>query len=285
MKRNKNFENNLILYLVATPIGNLNEMNQRAIDIIKNADIIACEDTRVASKLLSLFNIHKKNFISMELHNEKERAYQIIEHIKSGKNVIYMSDAGYPAISDPGQILVKLCLDNDICVSSVSGPCALINALSSSGLDTNHFLFYGFLKSKQSSRLKELEDLKNIPYTIIFYESIHRILKTINDIYDVFGNRDMVIARELTKINEEYIFGSTYELKDIDEATLKGEMVLIVEGFKNNEKEEISEEKIINEINDYLNKNMSKKDAVKYIADKYKINKKEIYKIVNKINN
>ena len=285
MKRNKNFDSRPLLYLISTPIGNLEEFSLRAKRIISEADIVVCEDTRVSGKLLSIFDIKPKQLISLEKHNELIKSVQLIDLIlKEEKKVVYMSDAGYPAISDPGQILVKQCLDNNINVSVVSGPCALINALSCSGLDSTHFLFYGFLNAKESARIKQLQELKNLPFTLIFYEAPHRISKTISDINLVLGNREMVIARELTKINEEFIFGTAQELTTIDESTLKGEMVIVVEGFNKQEKEiQINEEQIIFQLKDCLKRKMSKKDAINHVSNTLNINKKIVYKLMNNL--
>lgn len=285
MRRNKNFNSQPLLYLISTPIGNLEEFSPRAKRIISEADVVACEDTRVSRKLLSIFGIKPQQLISLEKHKELTKSNQLVDLIlKEKKKVVYMSDAGYPAISDPGQILVKQCLDNGINVSVVSGPCALINALSCSGLDSSHFLFFGFLNAKESARIKQLQEIKTLPYTLIFYEAPHRIVQTINNINSVLGNREMVIARELTKINEEFIFGTAQELATIDETTLKGEMVIIVDGFKQGgEKIQIDEEGIASQLKECLKKKMSKKDAVEFVSKTLNINKKIVYKLMNNL--
>ena len=274
MKRNKNFTNEKpVLYLISTPIGNLKEFSPRAIEIIQSCDIVMAEDTRNTSGLLLKFNISKPCF-SLREHNEKHMSTYVIEKLKEGQKVVYMSDAGYPAISDPGAILVKECLEADIAVSVVNGSSAFLTALCASGLDTSHFHFYGFLSAKESAAVKELEALKNNPETLIFYESPHRIKDTLKILYKVLGKRDACIARELTKINEEYIYGNLEEFLDIDESTLKGEMVIVIDG--NKEVKEID----MNEINEAINllkeKGLSNRDIIEVISKIYKINKNKI---------
>ncbi len=233
MKRSKSYDkNNLLLYLVATPIGNLKEFSPRAIEIVSEADIVAAEDTRNAYDLLARFNI-KKELYSLREHNEKEASKHLVSLIQAGKKVVYMSDAGYPGISDPGYLLVQELIANDICVSTISGSSAFINALVASGLETKHFFFYGFLSAKDNEAKEEINSLKALRNTLIFYEAPHRVIRTIKLLKDGLGNRKVCLARELTKLNEEYIRGTLEELANIEEETLKGEMVIIVEG--NNE--------------------------------------------------
>jgi len=273
MKRNSSYKNSSpILYLVATPIGNLNEISSRALDILKTVDIIACEDTRTSGILLSHFKINTKR-IAYHNFNEVEATKGIIELLNQGKNVALISDAGYPLLSDPGYELVRKCRELDIQVSTISGPNACINALVASGLDTRHFMFYGFLNSKSSQARKELESLKDFPYTIVFYEAPHRINKTIELVFDVFGDRNACIARELTKVHEEYITGTLSELKTIGE--LKGEIVLIVEGKK--EEIIIEEKTIFNEIESLINNGYKTKEAIKEISLKYSLSKNDLY--------
>lgn len=277
MKRNKSFDNSHpLLYLVSTPIGNLKELSPRALEILNEMDLIAAEDTRNSKQLLANYGIHKDMF-SLREHNEIEASKHIIDLLKQNKKVAYMSDAGYPGISDPGYLLVQKAIENDISVSTISGPCAFINALVASGLPTDHFYFYGFLPAKESEAKTILEEMVNRKETLIFYEAPHRIEKTINLFYEVFKNRDAVIARELTKLNEEYIRGPLDELINLDYSTLKGEMVVIIKG--NDKVEEIDEETIINRLNYFLDKGLSKKDSIEIVADEYKINKNIVYKI------
>lgn len=277
MKRNKSFDKKQpLLYLIATPIGNLKELSPRAIEILNDVDLVAAEDTRNSKQLLSHYDIYKDMF-SLREHNENEASKHIIELLKNGKKVAYMSDAGYPGISDPGYLLVKNAIENDISVSTVNGACAFINALVASGLPTDHFYFYGFLNPKENEAKNELEEMKNRKETLIFYEAPHRIEKTVNWMYNVLGNRDIVIARELTKLNEEYIRGTLDELVNLDFSTLKGEMVIIVSG--NNQKQEIDEQTIKARLEYFHKKGLSNKDAIEVVADEYKINKNTIYKI------
>lgn len=281
MKRIKSFDNSHpLLYLIATPIGNLGEFSSRAINIVEEMDIIATEDTRNSGDLLTKFNI-KKPLVSLREHNEIEASKNLIEQIKSGKKVAYMSDAGYPGISDPGYILVKLALENDIAVSTISGSSAFLNALVRSGLDTSHFYFHGFLSPKDNEMKQELEGLKDKPETLIFYESPHRIKRTIQNLFDALGNRKASLQRELTKINEENIIGTLEEFTNLDESTLKGEMVIVVEGNTKSE-EAISEEKLLELIKLFLDKNVSKKDAIEIISCAFNIRKNYLKDLINK---
>ena len=216
MFRNKSFDNKTpLLYLVATPIGNLQEMSNRALNVLKEMDVIAAEDTRNTFMLLSQYGI-KKELFSLREHNELEASKHVIELLKSGKKVAYVSDAGYPGISDPGYLLVKTAIESGISVSTISGSSAFINALVASGLPTDHFYFYGFLSKKGNDAKKALEDMLEREETLIFYESPHHIEETIKLLHSVFGDRRCVIARELTKLNEEYIRGNLLELTELD---------------------------------------------------------------------
>ncbi len=278
MKRNKSFKDSSpLLYLVATPIGNLQEVSPRALSVFTDCDLIACEDTRNTKNLLSHLGISKE-LISVREHNEREASLFIIKKILDGKKVVYVSDAGYPGISDPGSILVDECIKNGIKVSTVSGSCAFINALVASGLDTTHFYFHGFLSAKEVEAKKELETLKNKNETLIFYESPHRIIKTLNYLYEILGDRKITLARELTKINEEYIYSTLQEIITIDPNTLIGEMVLIVEG--NKEQSIISDEEILKRVGYFLEKGLSKKDSAEIVSFEYKINKNYVKKLI-----
>ena len=281
MKRTKSFSNEQpLLYLIATPIGNLKEMTPRALEVLSDVDIVAAEDTRNSKSLLTHYDIHKEMF-SLREHNEIEASQHLIRLLKEGKKIAYMSDAGYPGISDPGYLLVKSAIENDIAISTINGACAFINALVTSGLPTDHFYFYGFLPPKDNEAKNILESLANRKETIIFYESPHRIEKTIKLLNEQFPERYAVIARELTKINEEFIRGQLSELVNLDFNTLKGEMVIILEG--NNKEEEIDEKKIVDRINYFLEKGLSKKDAMEVVADEYNINKNIVKKIAIKL--
>ena len=277
MTRNKSFNNGPLLYLVATPIGNLKEISNRALEVFNDADIIAAEDTRNTYSLLSNYGI-KKELFSLREHNEIEASKHVIDLLKSGKKVAYVSDAGYPGISDPGYLLVKQVLENDINVSTICGSSAFINALVASGLPTDHFYFYGFLPRKGNEAKKELEEMLSRKETLIFYESPHHIKETIELMESVFHERRAVIARELTKINEEFIRGTLPELKELDFTTLKGEMVVLVEGNQN-EETEITDEDIIARLKFILSKGVSKKVATEIVTDELKIGKNRVYKL------
>lgn len=279
MKRTQNFVNNKpTLYLIATPIGNLSEFTPRAIEILKEADYVGCEDTRNSKILFDHFGI-STTLISCHEHNENEASEQLISYLLNGKNVCYVSDAGYPGISDPGSRLVKKALDNDINVSVINGSSAFLTALVASGLETDHFYFYGFLASKESQRENELKEMINRKETLIFYESPHRIIKTLVSMQKIFGNRKICLCRELTKKFEEYIRGTLDELVTLDENTLKGEMVVIVEGNKDEISSFVSDEEIMAYVNSLTEVGLSTKDAIKNASSTLKVNKNYIYKL------
>lgn len=279
MKRQKSFEKEQpSLYLVPTPIGNLSEMTKRGLEILEKVDCIACEDTRNTGKLLQAYNIHKP-LVSHHEHNTKESVPKIINALKEGKNVAVVSDAGYPLLSDPGSWLVKECVDQDIPVISLSGCNAALNALVASGLSTEHYLFYGFLDHKSSKRKKELEALVSFPYTLIFYEAPHRIEACLQDILEVFSNRKMCLARELTKLHEEYIRGNVEEILSIC-SSLKGEMVLVIEG--NSKKEEVDLDLAISKIEECIQSGMKTKEAIVYVSKEMNIKKNELYDLYHK---
>ena len=277
--RSLNFESTKpLLYLVPTPIGNMQEVSPRTLEVLSNVDLIACEDTRVTGKLLQILGI-SKNLVSIREHNEVSMSQEIVKKILSGTKVAYMSDAGYPCISDPGAKLVKICLENDINVTAISGPNAALNALVASGLSADHFYFHGFLSAKESERLEELRNLNSKKETLIFYEAPHRILKTLQSIYEIFGNRKACIARELTKKHEEFIRMTLEEMIKLDSETLKGEMVIVVEGSSEEEKPIIGNNDIVNMVKTLVESGMSTKDAIKKVSELTSINKNYIYKI------
>lgn len=282
MLRSKSFDNSQpLLYLVATPIGNLQEISQRALEVFKGMDIIAAEDTRNTFSLLAKYGI-KKELFSLREHNEIEASNYLIKLLKEGKKVAYVSDAGYPGISDPGYLLVKATIKEGISISTVSGSSAFINALVASGLPTNHFYFYGFLPKKGNEAESELNKLKEREETLIFYESPHHIKETMELLIKVFENRRVVIARELTKINEEYIRGTLDEFKDFDFSTLKGEMVVILEGNQS-VNASLSDEDIKEKLEYYLSLGISKKTAVEIAEHELELPKNRIYKIAQKM--
>ncbi len=278
MKRNKSFDNSSpLLYLIATPIGNLKEISERALETLKEMDVVAAEDTRNTGLLLSRFGI-KKELFSLREHNEIEASNHLISLLLKGKKIAYVSDAGYPGISDPGYLLVKTAIEHDIAVSTISGSSAFINALVASGLDTKHFYFYGFLPAKESEAKEEILSLKDKKETLIFYEAPHRISKTLNLLRECLVNRDVCLARELTKINEEYIRGTLDELVELDESSIKGEIVLIVAG--NKEEKAIDDEKIKARVEYFIKLGLSQKDAINVVSEEYGVNKNYIKKLV-----
>lgn len=269
--QNKQVKNKGVLYLVPTPIGNIKDISERAKEVFSSVSYIACEDTRVTSKLLSLLNIKNKTFSCHE-HNEIEASNKIIKDLLDGLDVAYSSDAGMPCISDPGEKLVKACIKNDINVVPLPGSNAALTALIASGFNTSHFYFYGFLDSKNSKKSEELHGLLKIKDPIVFYESPLRVNETLKEIYSVFGNRKIVIARELTKIYEEYI-RSDLEALIKENRVYKGEIVLIIEG--NNKEEKINIEEKFEKLKA---NNFSNKDITIILSTLYKISKNEIKK-------
>lgn len=282
MKRQKSFENDKpTLYLVATPIGNLKEMNERGIEILKEVDVIAAEDTRNTMKLLSHFAI-KTRCVAHHLHNEKESANGLIKMLDEGNNIALVSDAGYPLLSDPGQMVVNLVIEAGYNVVPISGSNAALNALVASGLSAQPFLFYGFLGSSEKERVATLQELKAYPQTLIFYEAPHRIEKMLKSCVEVLGNRNMCLARELTKKHEEFIRGTILEVLDEVE-DLKGEMVVVIEGNKK-EKDSVSMETLYGYINAYVENGLSSKEAIKKVAKEYGVSKNDLYKQYHGLN-
>jgi 16S rRNA (cytidine1402-2'-O)-methyltransferase len=216
------------LYLVATPIGNLEDITVRAIRVLKEADLIACEDTRQTQKLLQHYGIHKE-LVSYHAHNELTRASELIIELEQGAEVALVSDAGTPVVSDPGHRLVTLCLRHHVPVIPIPGPSAFVAALAASGLPTEEFLFVGFLPSRAGARRKALDALKSEPRTIVLYEAPHRLVETLADAVDVLGPRPAVVAREITKIHEEFLRGTLTELLDAARKRApRGEITLLI---------------------------------------------------------
>jgi 16S rRNA (cytidine1402-2'-O)-methyltransferase len=269
-----------VLYLVATPIGNLSEVSLRTQQTLASVDLIACEDTRVSATLLNHLQI-KKPLIACHEHNEVTIAQDLIKKIQVGQNIAYVSDAGYPGISDPGQHLVQATLEAGIRVVVISGPSAIFNALVASGLDSTRFYFHGFLQPKEAARLDELKELYRREETLIFYESPHRIVDTLHNLFQVLGNRKACIARELTKIHEEYIDGTLQELTELDPKTLKGEMVLVVEGNKDELGIKLSDDEIRKLVTTMTATGISMKDAIRQVSEMTKIGKNYIYKVIH----
>lgn len=270
----KSYENSEYgkLYLIPTPIGNLDDITLRAIKTLEMVDIVYAEDTRETLNLLKYLKINKK-VESCHKYTEMKHKDKIVQILKSGKNIGYVTDRGTPLISDPGNVIVDESIKENITVIALPGPNALLPAINMSGLSNERFLFYGFLNSKQSLAKKELIDLKDIKQTIIFYESPHRITDTLSQILDVFGNRNIAIVREISKLHEEVIRDNIENILKISD-TLKGEMVIIVEG---NTKEEMLEVNYTEEIDKLLTQGYSKRDAIREIADKYNVSKNKLY--------
>ena len=270
-----------ILYLVATPIGNLEDITFRAIRILKEVDLIAAEDTRQTLKLLNHYEI-KKPLISYHRHNEEIKVDNLVKKLKEGENIAVVSDAGTPAISDPGEIIVKEALKEGIKIVPIPGACAAINALIASGLDTKEFTFYGFLSINKKIRKETLEKIKYENKTIILYEAPHKIRATLQDLEKVLENRKIVIARELTKIHEEFMRGTVSEILQKYEQP-KGEHIIIIEGssIKNEDKEleMLNEMSVEEHYKFYENKGLEKNEIIKKIAKDRKVSKNEIYKL------
>ena len=271
------------LYLVATPIGNLEDITLRAINTLKEVDLIAAEDTRHTMKLLNHLKI-KKTLISYYKETEKIKSDILIEKIINGKNIALVSDAGTPAISDPGEEIIKKAIENNINIIPIPGACAFVNALICSGFSTKEFIFIGFLSKNAKDKKKKLEELKNENKTLIFYESPHKIKSTLENILEILGNRKIVLARELTKRHEEFLRGRILDILE-KEQELRGEFVIIVEGTekKEEEKEFLNSLTLEEHYKYYLNKNLDKKEIIKKIAKDRNKNKNEIYQyFINK---
>jgi 16S rRNA (cytidine1402-2'-O)-methyltransferase len=263
------------LYIVSTPIGNLEDFTFRALRVLKEADVIAAEDTRHSRKLLTHYGISKP-LISYWGEREKVKSAEIIERLHSGQSVALISDAGTPGISDPGAVLIKKAIEENIQVVSIPGPSALIAALSLSGLHTEEFIFIGFLPTKESQRQKILKDLSLERRTLVFYEAPHRILQTLKDMEKIFLERKAALIKEITKIHEEVLRGSIPEiLTKIKKTTIAGEYVIAVDG--RTEEKKLTTEDAISEVSALMKKGLGRKEAVKKIADAYGLSKKELY--------
>lgn len=263
------------LYLVPTPIGNLEDMTFRSINVLKSVDIIFSEDTRVTMVLLNHYDI-KKKLISLHDHNEDIVKNKVLDYLKDNKNVAILTDRGTPIVSDPGYKTVKYISDNGYNVVGLPGACAFVPAFIVSGLPSEHFLFYGFLNSKDSKMREELNNLKSFENTIIFYEAPHRLVKTLQAILDVFGDRFVSISREISKLHESVFRGKLSEaIKSF--GVVKGEFVIVVDGFKN-EDNDYNNLSIIEHVNLYVKSGLYVMDAIKKVAKERGIPKSEIYK-------
>lgn len=271
------------LYLVPTPIGNLGDITFRAVEILKNADIIAAEDTRQTLKLLNHLNI-RKSLISYHQHNENGKSNELIDKIKEGNIIALVSDAGTPGISDPGAVIVRRCIDEDINFEVLPGATAVTTALVYSGLDTTQFMFKGFMPRENKDRKVLMENVKERMESIILYEAPHRLLSTLTCLREYLGNRDIAICRELTKLHEEIFRGKIEDgINHFTQKDPRGEFVLVIAGKS---KEEIADEEksqwdfmtIEEHIKKYIEDGLSKKDAIKKVAKDRSLPKNEVYK-------
>ncbi len=280
MNRQKSFENEKpTLYLVPTPIGNLTEMTPRAIDVLNSVDVIACEDTRNSGQLLKHFGISKR-LIAYQNFNEASSTKGIINLLSQGNNVALISDAGYPLINDPGQRVVSEVTALGYNVVPISGCSAFLNALVASGLIAQPFIFIGFLPPSTHDCVKKLRMYQSYPMTLIMYEAPHRIEKMLQSCLDVLGDRHICIARELTKVHEEFIRGTISEILPIA-SELKGEMVVVIEGNQDDYEKDIDMGQILNMVNTSIESGMSTSAAIKEVAKQTGISKNQIYDLVH----
>lgn len=267
-----------VLYVVGTPIGNLGDFSPRAVEVLSSCDFIAAEDTRVTIKLLNHFNI-KKPMVSYYEHNRAQRGGAIIERILNGESCALVSDAGMPIISDPGEDLTRLCHENGIQVCAVPGPCAFVTALAISGMPSGRFTFEGFLTRAKQNRREHLEELVNEKRTMIFYEAPHKLAATLADMAKYWGNRNIALVKEITKIHENVerttLFDAAQKYKD---GSAKGEYVLIIEGKTKDEKEDITIDTAVKIAKELVDGGLSKNEAAKEAAKQTGMKKSDIYK-------
>lgn len=272
--RQNSYDNSPSLYLIPTPVGNMEDITLRAIHTLEMVDFLLCEDTRVTSELLHKLNI-KKKLIHSDDHNEDSLKEMVLSKLQEGNNIGLVTDRGTPIISDPGYKIVEYVTSHGFNVISLPGPTAFVPALTMSGINPAPFLFYGFLNSKDSKRKKELETLKKLPYTIILYEAPHRIQDMLTSLFEVFGNRKIALCREISKKYEEAIRGTITDVLEVVDS-IKGEMVVVVEG--NLEQEDYSSMTILEHIRLYLEDGISEKEAIKKVAVERDIPKSVVYK-------
>jgi len=273
-----------MLYLVPTPIGNLGDISIRCRETLEAADFIAAEDTRVSIKLLNHLGI-KKSLVSYFEHNKAQKGNMIVERILAGETCALVSDAGSPAISDPGEDLVRQCAEAGITVCAIPGPCAVITALSISGQSTGRFCFEGFLSTAKKSRREHLDSLRDEKRTMVFYEAPHKLLATLESMSEVFGgNRPISLCRELTKLHEEVVRTTLADaIQKYTEQPPKGEFVLVVAGAPEKEAETVTEDVIIARLQELIDSGLSKKDAIKQTASELSLPKNEVYDISLKL--
>lgn len=269
-----------MLYIVATPIGNLEDMTFRAVRVLKEAGVIACEDTRQTRKLLDHYGIATAT-ISYHEHNEAARAEELAARMEAGETVALVSDAGMPLVSDPGYRLVRTAVERGIPVQAIPGPSAAMTALAASGLPTDAFRFAGFLPPRKAQRQKALEALADDAATLIFYEAPHRILETLEDIEETLGPRPVVLARELTKIHEEFLRGTAAEVRQAlaERGSIKGEITLLVGKAPAPPPDDTPIEEAVEEA---VRGGLSRMDAIKAVARRRGLPKREVYSLINK---
>ncbi len=263
------------LYIVATPIGNLEDITLRAIQVLKNVDLIAAEDTRHTLKLLNHLEITKP-LISYHRHNEEIKTEVLMEKLLKGQNIALVSDAGTPGICDPGEVVIQKCIKENVEIIPIPGACAMINALISSGISTKEFTFLGFLPLNKKARKEKLKEIEISKKTIILYEAPHKLTNTLEDLKDILGNRSIVLARELTKIHEEFIRGNIQDIL-VKTENLKGEMVLIIEGNQEEEKKSFEDLTLEEHYQFYEKQGLEKKEIIKKIAKDRGLSKNEVY--------
>ena len=269
----KSYDDSASLYLIPTPIGNLDDITIRALNTLNTVDEILCEDTRNTGILLKKYNINKK-LTSCHEYNEDKMIDYVVSRLKNGYNLGLVTDQGSPIISDPGYVVARGVINAGYNVISLPGSTAFVPALSSSGIEPSPFLFYGFLNAKKSKQIEELNALKDYKYTFIIYEAVHRIKNTLENMLDVLGDRNICIGREISKIHEEYTRGKISEILPIVDS-MKGEFVIVVEGNKENA--DYSNLDIVSHVNLYLEDGMKEMDAIKLVAKERKIAKSIVY--------
>lgn len=261
-----------MLYIVATPIGNLGEITYRAVEVLREVDAVLCEDTRRTAVLLNRYDI-KKPLVSYQKFNERSKCEEVISRLEAGENLALVSDAGMPVVSDPGSVLIRELIAKGLEYTVVSGPCALINAVVLSGLDATAFCMAGFLPEKKSDRISHAGRFKDFTGTVIFYSAPHDVKKDLDFLYSVFGDRRVALVREISKIHEEVIRG---RLGDMPEFTERGEFVVCIEGAKET-RTDFADLPLPKHVEKYIAEGLSKKDAVKRVADDRKIPKSQCY--------
>jgi len=273
-----------ILYICATPIGNLGDVSFRLISILKEVDLILAEDTRTIRKLLSRYEIKKKDILSYHQHSDAGKVSYIISLLSEGKTAALVSESGMPAIQDPGYRIIGECIKEDISITVIPGPSAALNALVLSGLPTDSFLFVGFLPKTGEKRKEKIVELSDLPYTLIIYESPNRIERLIGELIPRLGNRKAALIREMTKIYEEAIRGDLDRiLAEIKSRKIKGEIVLVVEGSRGELINEYTAEEIKKQLIKLISQGISKKNALKIIKSRYDIDRQKLYNISTKI--